>query len=105
MRVSLCRAQASPTPVAPAANLSPVLCYCRLLRGCGHRCHTRAWLQEFRLPGEAQMIDRLMNAFSAKYCQCNPSVRASAVLSIRCAAGVVTRYLSYAPHSVMRVRF
>jgi guanine nucleotide-exchange factor len=30
------------------------------------------FLGEFRLPGEAQKIDRLMEAFAAKYCADNP---------------------------------
>lgn len=32
----------------------------------------RRFLGSFRLPGEAQKIDRIMEAFSAHYCQCNP---------------------------------
>jgi Sec7-like guanine-nucleotide exchange factor len=32
----------------------------------------RSFLQPFRLPGEAQKIDRLMEAFSGRYCVCNP---------------------------------
>uniref|UniRef100_A0A671PJR7 Cytohesin-1-like n=1 Tax=Sinocyclocheilus anshuiensis TaxID=1608454 RepID=A0A671PJR7_9TELE len=28
----------------------------------------------FRLPGEAQKIDRMMEAFAQRYCQCNPGV-------------------------------
>ena len=32
----------------------------------------RVFLGEFRLPGEAQKIDRLMEAFAAKYCTDNP---------------------------------
>jgi hypothetical protein len=32
----------------------------------------RVFLAEFRLPGEAQKIDRLMEAFAAKYCADNP---------------------------------
>ncbi|XP_066452403.1 cytohesin-4 isoform X1 [Eleutherodactylus coqui] len=33
----------------------------------------RRFLGSFRLPGEAQKIDRIMESFSAHYCQCNPS--------------------------------
>ncbi|KAM4652893.1 cytohesin-4 [Discoglossus pictus] len=33
----------------------------------------RKFLGSFRLPGEAQKIDRMMEAFSAHYCQCNPN--------------------------------
>ena len=35
----------------------------------------RAYLTPFRLPGEAQKIDRIMNCFSAHYHQTNPQVR------------------------------
>ncbi|KAJ3607546.1 hypothetical protein NHX12_024597 [Muraenolepis orangiensis] len=32
------------------------------------------FLWSFRLPGEAQKIDRMMEAFASRYCQCNPGV-------------------------------
>lgn len=32
----------------------------------------RAFLGGFKLPGEAQKIDRLIEAFAARYCACNP---------------------------------
>ncbi|KAK8635509.1 hypothetical protein V6N13_004243 [Hibiscus sabdariffa] len=32
----------------------------------------RAFLQGFRLPGEAQKIDRIMEKFAERYCKCNP---------------------------------
>ncbi|XP_018407799.1 PREDICTED: cytohesin-4-like isoform X1 [Nanorana parkeri] len=32
----------------------------------------RRFLGSFRLPGEAQKIDRIMETFSTHYCQCNP---------------------------------
>ena len=31
----------------------------------------RHFLEGFRLPGEAQKIDRLMEKFAARYCECN----------------------------------
>ena len=31
----------------------------------------RLFLQGFRLPGEAQKIDRLMEKFASRYCECN----------------------------------
>ncbi|XP_061438779.1 cytohesin-4 isoform X2 [Rhineura floridana] len=34
----------------------------------------RQFLWSFRLPGEAQKIDRMMEAFANRYCQCNPGV-------------------------------
>lgn len=34
----------------------------------------RYFLSKFRLPGEAQKIDRIMEAFASKYCKDNPSV-------------------------------
>ncbi|PWA99169.1 Armadillo-like helical [Artemisia annua] len=38
----------------------------------------RAFLQGFRLPGEAQKIDRIMEKFAARYCKCNPKAFISA---------------------------
>ncbi|CAA2991499.1 brefeldin A-inhibited guanine nucleotide-exchange 2 [Olea europaea subsp. europaea] len=38
----------------------------------------RVFLQGFRLPGEAQKIDRIMEKFAERYCKCNPKVFASA---------------------------
>ncbi|XP_059351895.1 brefeldin A-inhibited guanine nucleotide-exchange protein 2-like isoform X2 [Daphnia carinata] len=35
----------------------------------------RHFLEGFRLPGEAQKIDRLMEKFAARYCECNSSLR------------------------------
>lgn len=34
----------------------------------------RTFLSRFRLPGEAQKIDRIVEKFAQKYCQCNPEV-------------------------------
>ncbi|NP_001090523.1 cytohesin 2 [Xenopus laevis] len=34
----------------------------------------RQFLWSFRLPGEAQKIDRMMEAFAQRYCICNPGV-------------------------------
>uniref|UniRef100_A0A6Q2YBR8 Cytohesin 1a n=1 Tax=Esox lucius TaxID=8010 RepID=A0A6Q2YBR8_ESOLU len=34
----------------------------------------RQFLWSFRLPGEAQKIDRMMEAFASRYCSCNPGV-------------------------------
>ncbi|XP_072444783.1 cytohesin-3-like [Chiloscyllium punctatum] len=34
----------------------------------------RQFLWSFRLPGEAQKIDRMMEAFATQYCHCNPDV-------------------------------
>ncbi|KAL8495472.1 hypothetical protein ACS0TY_019568 [Phlomoides rotata] len=38
----------------------------------------RVFLQSFRLPGEAQKIDRIMEKFAERYCKCNPKVFTSA---------------------------
>ncbi|KAL8062526.1 hypothetical protein ABFX02_02G153100 [Erythranthe guttata] len=38
----------------------------------------RVFLQGFRLPGEAQKIDRIMEKFAERYCKCNPKVFTSA---------------------------
>lgn len=32
----------------------------------------RLFLEGFRLPGEAQKIDRMMEKFASRYCDCNP---------------------------------
>lgn len=32
----------------------------------------RTILDKFRLPGEAQKIDRIMEKFASRYCECNP---------------------------------
>lgn len=38
----------------------------------------RLHLGGFRLPGEAQKIDRIMEKFASRYCECNPDVFANA---------------------------
>lgn len=38
----------------------------------------RLFLSGFRLPGEAQKIDRLMEKFAQRYCKCNPKSFSSA---------------------------
>lgn len=38
----------------------------------------RIFLLGFRLPGEAQKIDRIMEKFAERYCKCNPKVFTSA---------------------------
>lgn len=54
----------TPTPVRPGAGLA-------LIPASGS---LRQFLWSFRLPGEAQKIDRMMEAFAARYCLCNPGV-------------------------------
>lgn len=39
-----------------------------------HLPSCRQFLWSFRLPGEAQKIDRMMEAFATRYCDCNPGV-------------------------------
>ena len=34
----------------------------------------RTFLSSFQLPGEAQKIDRMMESFAFRYCQCNPGI-------------------------------
>jgi len=34
----------------------------------------RQFLWSFRLPGEAQKIDRMMECFAERYCQLNPNI-------------------------------
>jgi len=38
----------------------------------------RLFLSSFRLPGEAQKIDRIMEKFASRYCACNPDLFANA---------------------------
>ena len=38
---------------------------------CDFLTALRLFLDGFRLPGEAQKIDRLMEKFASRYCQCN----------------------------------
>lgn len=38
----------------------------------------RVFLRGFRLPGEAQKIDRIMEKFAERYCKCNPKTFTSA---------------------------
>ncbi|PKA60061.1 Brefeldin A-inhibited guanine nucleotide-exchange protein 2 [Apostasia shenzhenica] len=38
----------------------------------------RSFLQGFRLPGEAQKIDRIMEKFAQRFCKCNPNAFSSA---------------------------
>ncbi|EFJ20775.1 hypothetical protein SELMODRAFT_108099 [Selaginella moellendorffii] len=38
----------------------------------------REFLRSFRLPGEAQKIDRIMEKFAERYCRCNPGLFKSA---------------------------
>lgn len=38
----------------------------------------RTFLEGFRLPGEAQKIDRIMEKFAERYCKCNAKVFTSA---------------------------
>lgn len=38
----------------------------------------RKHLSGFRLPGEAQKIDRIMEKFASRYCECNPDIFANA---------------------------
>jgi len=37
-------------------------------------CCYRQFLWSFRLPGEAQKIDRMMECFAQRYCELNPGV-------------------------------
>lgn len=38
------------------------------------RINYRQFLWSFRLPGEAQKIDRMMECFAQRYCQLNPDI-------------------------------
>ena len=47
-------------------KLKIVLVYWQLYFNC------RVFLTSFQLPGEAQKIDRMMESFAHRYCECNP---------------------------------
>ncbi|KAJ3033191.1 Brefeldin A-inhibited guanine nucleotide-exchange protein 2 [Rhizophlyctis rosea] len=49
----------------------------------------RAFLQTFRLPGEAQKIDRIMEKFADRYCENNPSIFAKADTAYTLAFSVI----------------
>ncbi len=49
----------------------------------------RFFLQHFRLPGESQKIDRLMEKFAAQYYEANPSVFSSADTAYTLAYSVI----------------
>lgn len=54
-------------------NKEVMYCYVDRLDFCGKDFVSalRAFLEGFRLPGEAQKIDRLMEKFAARYLECN----------------------------------
>ena len=49
----------------------------------------RQFLQAFRLPGEAQKIDRMMEKFADRFCELNPSVFAKADTAYTLAFSVI----------------
>ena len=49
----------------------------------------RHFLQTFRLPGEAQKIDRIMEKFADRYCELNPSIFAKADTAYTLAFSVI----------------
>lgn len=51
-----------------------ILTACDGIRPLTSCLNSRQFLWSFRLPGEAQKIDRMMEAFASRYCQCNPGV-------------------------------
>ncbi|KAF0931449.1 hypothetical protein E2562_004573 [Oryza meyeriana var. granulata] len=59
----------------------------------------RFFLQGFRLPGEAQKIDRIMEKFAERYCKCNPNAFTSADTAYILAYSVIL--LNTDAHSVM----
>ena len=69
----------------------------------------RAYLSSFRLPGEAQKIDRIMESFSAAYCSQNPSVFANsdaayvlafAIIMLNTGARTIESSIQRGPHRV-----
>lgn len=52
-------------------------------------CVARTFLNGFRLPGEAQKIDRLMEKFAERYVNCNPDAFKSADVAYVLAYSVI----------------
>lgn len=69
----------------------------------------RFFLEGFRLPGEAQKIDRLMEKFASRYCECNPtntlftSADTVIFIIIKCFAVLIFFEISY--HQVYVLAF
>lgn len=60
----------------------------------------RNFLQAFRLPGEAQKIDRFMLKFAERYFQGNPGTLANAgmlqvLIDRRCSANLINRVFAF----------
>lgn len=57
-------------------NMAVLECFARELDLSGMQVDValRKFQAYFRMPGEAQKIERLMEVFSQRYCQCNPDV-------------------------------
>lgn len=57
-------------------NMTVLECFARELDLSGMQVDValRKFQAYFRMPGEAQKIERLMEVFSQRYCQCNPDV-------------------------------
>ena len=61
-------------------NVATLSAYCNLFDFSGLMLDDalRRFLESFRLPGEAQQISRIMEAFSQRYHECNPTVFSTA---------------------------
>jgi len=55
-------------------NLLKCLSSRKLIIECDYALVCRQFLWSFRLPGEAQKIDRMMECFAQRYCELNPGV-------------------------------
>ena len=57
-------------------NMASLNCFAMEMDFSGMQIDTalRKFQTYFRMPGEAQKIERLMEVFSSRYCQCNPDV-------------------------------
>lgn len=62
------------SPLTNSANWFDSLIMISLIQFISPHAPCRQFLWSFRLPGEAQKIDRMMEAFAQRYCQCNPGV-------------------------------
>ena len=66
----------SPSPFRKEFNIQVLQEFVRMhkFHGLDLVAALRAFLGSFQLPGEAQKIDRMMESFAQRYCDCNPGM-------------------------------
>lgn len=70
----VCRPQPRPSASVSSTESHRLVLHCLTCDIMTPPFSYRQFLWSFRLPGEAQKIDRMMEAFASRYCQCNPGV-------------------------------